>query len=140
MTIELRLPAAADAAIRTHGEQTFPDECCGALLGPRQGDIVEAFALPNEHQGERRRRFLLGPTEYRMAEKRATESGLELLGFYHSHPDHPAIPSQFDLDHAWPNMSYVIISVKQGKPDEMRSWRLKADRSGYDEEMIRLNL
>jgi len=123
-------------AIRAHGASTYPDECCGALLGPKQGAIIAAYALPNEHAGERRRRFLIGPDEYRMAEKRASETGQELLGFYHSHPDHPAVPSAFDLEHAWPNLSYIIVSVKKGSPDEMRSWRLKADRSGYDEESV----
>ena len=132
----LGLPAAALAAIRAHGAQTYPDECCGALLGPGAGDVREAFPLPNETSGERRRRFLIGPDEYRAAERRAAETALDLLGFYHSHPDHPAIPSQFDLDHAWPNLSYVIVSVKRGQPDEVRSWRLKDDRSGYDEESI----
>jgi proteasome lid subunit RPN8/RPN11 len=122
--------------IRAHGASTYPDECCGALLGPKQGDIVEAYRLPNEHDGEQRRRFLIGPNEYRLAEKRADETGQQLLGFYHSHPDHPAVPSAFDLEHAWPNMSYIIVSVKKGSPDEMRSWRLKADRSGYDEESL----
>jgi cysteine synthase B len=134
--LSLKLPSAALAVIRGHGTETYPDECCGALLGPRQGDVVEAFALPNETSGERRRRFLIGPDEYRQAERRATEIGQQLLGFYHSHPDHPAVPSAFDLEHAWPNLSYVIVSVKKGRPDELRSWRLKADRSGYDEEMI----
>ena len=136
MSLILKLPAAASAAIQAHGADTYPDECCGALLGPRQGEVAEAFALPNEHQGERRRRFLVGPDDYRAAERRAVETGYELLGFYHSHPDHPALPSQFDLDHAWPNMSYVIVSVRQGTAAEMRSWRLLADRSGYDEEEI----
>ena len=70
------------------------------------------------------------------AEKRATETGLQLLGFYHSHPDHPAEPSAFDLDHAWPNLSYLIISVRQGQPKEARSWRLKADRSAFEEEFV----
>jgi len=132
----LQVPDAAIEAIRAHGAQTYPDECCGALLGPRQGEIVEAFALPNETSGERRRRFLIGPEEYRAAERRATETAQELLGFYHSHPDHPAIPSTFDLEHAWPNLSYIIVSVKKGTAAEMRSWRLKTDRSGYDEEQI----
>jgi cysteine synthase B len=132
----LRLGAGTADAMRAHGADTYPDECCGALLGPGSGDVAEAFALPNEHGGERRRRFLIGPDEYRLAEKRAAESGRELLGFYHSHPDHPAVPSAFDLEHAWPNLSYIIVSVKNGTPDEMRSWRLKADRSGYDEEAM----
>ena len=64
------------------------------------------------------------------------EQGAELLGFYHSHPDHPAEPSQYDLDHAWPVFSYVIVSVRAGKPGEMRSWRLRDDRSQFDEEDI----
>jgi proteasome lid subunit RPN8/RPN11 len=134
--LSLRLQAAALKAIREHGIETYPDECCGALLGPRQGEIVEAFALPNETSGERRRRFLIGPDEYRAAERRATETGQQLLGFYHSHPDHPAVPSAFDLEHAWPNLSYIIVSVKKGQADELRSWRLKGDRSGYEEEQI----
>ena len=134
---ELRMAPDALPAIRTHGASTYPDECCGALLGPRQGEVAEAFALPNEHAGERRRRFLIGPDDYRAAERRATDTGRELVGFYHSHPDHPAVPSQFDLDHAWPNLSYVIVSVRQGQPEELRSWRLKTDRSGYDEEHVR---
>ena len=62
--------------------------------------------------------------------------GLQLLGFYHSHPDHPAEPSQFDLDHAWPNLSYLIVSVRQGQPKEARSWRLKIDRSAFEEEFV----
>jgi len=133
----LRLPAGAVRAIGAHGEETYPDECCGALLGPMAGEVTEAFALPNETKGERRRRFLVGPEEYRAAERRATETGTELLGFYHSHPDHPAMPSAFDLEHAWPNLSYVIVSIKKARAAELRSWRLKADRSGYDEELVR---
>ena len=63
-------------------------------------------------------------------------AGLTLVGFYHSHPDHPAEPSAFDLEHAWHNLSYVITSVLDGRPDRTRSWRLRADRSGFDEETI----
>ena len=85
---------------------------------------------------ERRRRFLIGPDDYRRAEARAAERGLDIVGFYHSHPDHPAEPSAFDLAHAWPNLSYAIVSIRGGVPREMRSWRLRADRSGYDEESI----
>jgi len=135
--LSLHVPADAVAAIAAHGAKTYPEECCGALLGPRQGVISEAFPLDNETSAERRRRFLIGPEEYRSAERRATETGRELLGFYHSHPDHPAIPSAFDLEHAWPNLSYLIISVLKGQPAESRSWRLRIDRSGYDEELIK---
>jgi S-sulfo-L-cysteine synthase (O-acetyl-L-serine-dependent) len=134
--VHLRIDETQMMAIRRHAARIYPDECCGALLGPNPGEVAEAYALDNTFPDVQRRRFLVGPDEYRRAEARATETGLTLLGFYHSHPDHPAEPSQFDLDHAWPNMSYVIISVRQGQPKEARSWRLKADRSAFAEEFI----
>ena len=132
----LHLPAAALVEIHHHVAKGYPDESCGALIGPKQGEVVEAFPLTNTTSLERRRRFLVGPEEYRVAERRASDTGQQLLGFYHSHPDHPAVPSAFDLEHAWPNLSYLIVSVSKGQPAESRSWRLKADRSGYDEEQI----
>jgi cysteine synthase B len=134
--MHLAMSDATMTAIRRHAARIYPNECCGALLGPKTGEVAEAYVLDNTFPDTQRRRFLVGPDEYRRAEARATETGLTLLGFYHSHPDHPAEPSQFDLDHAWPNMSYLIISVRQGQPKEARSWRLKADRSGYDEEFV----
>jgi proteasome lid subunit RPN8/RPN11 len=73
------------------------------------------------------------PSDYRLAEKQAGELGGELLGFYHSHPDHPARPSQFDLDHAWPNFAYVIVSVASGSARDMTVWYLKEDRSIFEE-------
>ena len=129
------LAESAIAAVRDHGSETYPNECCGALIG-RDGRASEAFALPNTTEEGPRRRFLVRPNDYRAAEARAMEQGAELLGFYHSHPDHPAEPSQYDLDHAWPVFSYVIVSVRAGKPGEMRSWRLRDDRSQFDEEDI----
>ena len=132
----LKVPESALIAIRRHGEREYADECCGALIGPRSGEVAEAFALSNTTDGERRRRFLVGPREYRDAEARAAATGQELLGFYHSHPDHPAVPSGFDLEHAWPNLSYLIVSVRNGRAAEARSWRLRADRSGYEEEQL----
>ncbi|HEX9365624.1 MAG TPA: pyridoxal-phosphate dependent enzyme [Vicinamibacterales bacterium] len=132
----LRLPVEARAEIRAHGVATYPDECCGVLLGPRDGLVSDTWRLDNNTDLERRRRFLIGPDDYRRAEGRASARGLEIVGFYHSHPDHPAEPSAFDLAHAWPNLSYVIVSIRGGVPREMRSWRLRADRSGYDEESI----
>jgi proteasome lid subunit RPN8/RPN11 len=129
----IALTAAVDAAIRAHGRETFPHECCGAMLG-RDGTVSEAFALPNTTEEGPRRRFLVRPDDYRTAEKRARDAGLDLLGFYHSHPDHPARPSQYDLDHAWPFFSYVIVSVMAGEDTLLTSWRLKDDRSAFDEE------
>ena len=131
----ITLTSGVDAAIRAHGRETFPHECCGAMLG-NDGVVREAHALPNMTDEGPRRRFLVRPDDYRVAEKRAREAGLDLLGFYHSHPDHPAQPSQYDLDHAWPSFSYVIVSVMSGEDKLLTSWRLKADRSAFDEETV----
>ncbi|MEO8680248.1 MAG: M67 family metallopeptidase [Vicinamibacterales bacterium] len=131
----LRLAATVDAAIRAHGREAFPHECCGALLG-RDGVVQQAHALPNTTEEGPRRRFLVRPDDYRVAEQQARAAGLDLLGFYHSHPDHPARPSQYDLDHAWPSFSYVIVSVMSGADRLLTSWRLKDDRSVFDEESV----
>ena len=133
----LTLDATADAAIRSHGREAFPHECCGALLG-RDGRVEEAFALPNTTEEGPRRRFLVRPADYRSAEQRGRDKGLALLGFYHSHPDHPARPSQYDLEHAWPSFSYVIVSVMAGEDGPLTSWRLKDDRSSFDEEDVHI--
>jgi proteasome lid subunit RPN8/RPN11 len=131
----LRLNKQVDGAIRAHGQETYPNECCGALIG-RDGVVDETLALPNMTDEGPRRRFRVTPNDYRAAEKRAGEAGAELLGFYHSHPDHPARPSQYDLDHAWPFFSYVIVSVREGVSGDMTSWRLREDRSAFDEEQL----
>ena len=130
------LTKAVDAAIREHGRQTFPHECCGAMLG-RDGAVLEAHALANTTEEGPRRRFLVRPDDYRAAEQRARAAGLDLLGFYHSHPDHPARPSQYDLDHAWPSFSYVIVSVMAGADKDLTSWRLKDDRTAFEEEAVK---
>ena len=122
-----------DIALRQHAADAYPDECCGALIG--RGDrVIEAFPLSNAQAENRTRRFLIGPEMDRRAEARADELSATLLGFYHSHPDHPAVPSSFDLEHAWPNLLYAIVSVRDGQTRELRAWRLKADRSGFTEQ------
>jgi len=118
--MSLSLGEGVDAAIRAHGVETYPNECCGALIG-RDGIVTATYALPNTTEEGPRRRFLVRPTDYREADKSASEAGGELLGFYHSHPDHPARPSQYDLDHAWPFFSYVIVSVREGVSEDMTS-------------------
>jgi proteasome lid subunit RPN8/RPN11 len=139
----LTIGAEIDRAIRTHGEATYPHECCGALVG-RGGRATGVVALPNTTEEGPRRRFLVRPSDYRAAERRAAELGAELLGFYHSHPDHPARPSQYDLDHAWPTFAYIIVSVVGPKDDlsrqsgdaaagDMTVWFLKDDRSSFEE-------
>jgi proteasome lid subunit RPN8/RPN11 len=133
----LALTRSTFDAIRAHGRATYPNECCGALLG-RDGEITATHALPNTTDEGPRRRFLVRPDDYREAERQATTRQLDLLGFYHSHPDHPARPSQFDLDHAWPSFSYIIVSVIGGEPGAMTSWRLREDRSAFEEEALDL--
>jgi len=131
----LMLQSEADMDIRRHGRESYPEECCGALIG-LDGSVVEAMRLPNLMGEEARRHFLVGPVEYQVAEKRATEMGGKLMGFYHSHPDHPARPSQNDLEQAWPTFLYVILAVQDGKPGTMTSWRLREDRSAFDEQTV----
>jgi proteasome lid subunit RPN8/RPN11 len=133
--VAITLSTAIVDAINAHGRETYPNECCGALIG-RDGVVTETLALPNTTEEGPRRRFLVRPGDYRAAEVQAGQAGQELLGFYHSHPDHPARPSQYDLDHAWPFFSYVIVSIVSGQPVDLRSWRLREDRSQFDEEAI----
>ena len=128
----LTIAPSIDYAIRTHGQETYPHECCGALVG-RDGHVSGVVALPNTTEEGPRRRFLVRPSDYREAERRATELGAELLGFYHSHPDHPARPSQYDLDHAWPTFAYIIVAVAEGLSKDMTVWFLKDDRSSFEE-------
>jgi cysteine synthase B len=123
--------------IRADGVRTYPHETCGAMFGRTDGSVDEVLPLDNVSTEERRRRYLIGPAEYRTAEQHADAQGQRLIGFYHSHPDHPAQPSTTDLEQAWPNLSYVIVSIRQGQPAELRSWRLRGDRSQFDEETVR---
>ena len=128
----LPLEADAEQEIRRHGAETYPNECCGALIADG-GRIVEAFRLPNTTAEGPRRRFMIGPQDYRLAEARASERQGTLAGFYHSHPDHPARPSATDLAQAWPNLTYIIVAVREGTPEDLKSWRLLEDRSGFEE-------
>ncbi|HZB24578.1 MAG TPA: M67 family metallopeptidase [Vicinamibacterales bacterium] len=128
----MSVAARAGEVIRRHAADDFPDECCGALIEVG-GEIVEAHPLRNTTGGGAARRFRIGPDGYREAETAARQRNGVLAGFYHSHPNEPARPSQYDLDHAWPNFIYVIISVNAGEPGDVTVWRLRDDRSGFDE-------
>ena len=141
----LRISAEIAQQIRNHGAETYPHECCGALLGRDAVDgaasaggvqlplreVVALYPLINRRDDSPRNRFAVTPEDVRDAEKSAQEKKLDIVGWYHSHPDHPAKPSQYDREHAWPWYSYVIVSVANGKPAEMTSWRLSDDRSDY---------
>ncbi|HET9015933.1 MAG TPA: M67 family metallopeptidase [Thermomicrobiaceae bacterium] len=140
-TVFLVLPEDVHTAIVGHGEASYPDECCGILLGAADGAArrVER-ALPIENRweaAERGNRFLIGPEDVLRAERTARREGLDVLGFYHSHPDDVARPSGFDRDHAWPWYTYLIASVRAGRCVDLAGWELRADRSGYDAVRIR---
>lgn len=136
----LELAEAAREAILAEGRLRYPEECCGGLLGriesPRERVVVRAVPVWNEQEDQRERRYLVGPREVMRLEDEAEREGLELLGFFHSHPDHPAQPSETDRQLAWPWYSYIILSVKQGEPGRLRSWRLVDDRSTFEEEVV----
>ncbi len=126
--------------IKRHGEQTYPDECGGLLLGGLENDlrvICEVLPLENIRKDSRHNRVELDPLDYARAEREAAKRGLGVWGYYHSHPNHPAVPSGFDLEHApFTEWSYLIVSVRDGKAQDVRAWTLREDRSQFDEDEI----
>ena len=135
----LHLTPEHDDAIRAHAVRDYPHECCGFLVGKSEGDTVTvARVVPaaNTRDDSPRNRFEIDPGELVKTDRAARAEGLGVVGFYHSHPDAPAQPSEFDREHAWPGYCYVIVSVRQGFPREMRDWLLRDDRSGFDEDPI----
>jgi proteasome lid subunit RPN8/RPN11 len=135
----LKLSEDLAERIRAHAAQSYPYECCGALLGTDGGegrDVRDLVTLENQRQDSPRNRFLVQPKDVLVVEKVARERGLDVIGWYHSHPDAPARPSEFDREHAWPWYSYLIISVEAAQPRRMASWRLTDDRARFDAEEI----
>jgi proteasome lid subunit RPN8/RPN11 len=127
-------------AIKKHAESTYPYECCGLLLGQLvNGDktLQETYAAANAKEAENQHnRYLIPPQTVLEAEKYARSKKLEIIGFYHSHPEAEARPSRFDLDHAWPFYSYIIVSVKDRMAKDLNSFRMADDRAGFDPEPI----
>jgi proteasome lid subunit RPN8/RPN11 len=125
--------------IRKHGEQSYPYECCGFLLGNGDGPtnvLAEVYAAVNERQESRETRYLITPQQYKRADDYARSRGLGVIGYYHSHPDHPAAPSNYDLDHScWPGESYIIVAVEQGKAAALNSFT-KPDYTQFVQEEI----
>ncbi len=128
MTARLRLPRSCEAAIRTHGEGAYPHEACGILLGrtlPDGAAVVEARRARNLNTERARDRYDLDPADQLRAEEAASRAGLEVVGFYHTHPDHPARASQTDANLAWPGYHYVICAVAQGRSSDLRAWTFR---------------
>jgi proteasome lid subunit RPN8/RPN11 len=131
--------------IAAHGERDYPYECCGLLLGSFADGAVKAIAeiypISNAREEQaKRNRFLIRPEELMRGERYAETKGLDVVGFYHSHPDEPAVPSQYDLEHAWPLYSYIVVSVSADAAQDLRSWEMEADRSRFVEEEISVDL
>jgi len=117
---------------------TFPDECCGFLFGTEKGNdryISDIQIVNNSKEGDKKRRFEISAKDYLKAEQYAEENDLQLLGVYHSHPNHPAIPSEHDRVAAQPWFSYVIVSILEKKLGLIRSWRLNEEQH-FEEEKI----
>ncbi len=137
--MSLIIPQRVMAQIQAHLEAAYPDEGAGLMLGvdgdPRRVDYV--ITLPNSREPEaRRNRYLITPQDMLVAEVEALNRGLEVLGVFHSHPDHPSEPSEYDREFALPYYSYLIVSIREGKPATSQVWRLSEDRSRFEEEAL----
>ena len=131
------------AAMRRHAEADYPHEACGLIGGHGDGSAgaerkiaVQLVPLSNARRDTPRTRSLIAPEAFRRAEARLARDGLEVVGVYHSHPDHPPVPSAFDREHAWPWLSYVIVGVARGGAQDTRSWTLADDRRAFSEEPL----
>ena len=127
--------------ISKHGERDYPYEACGLLIGKfadgNAKTVHEAFPISNaREESAKRNRFFITPDELLRGERYAREKKLDVIGFYHSHPEAPAVPSQYDLEHAWPTYSYIIVSVKSGQAGDLFSYEQSEDRSKFEKEEI----
>jgi proteasome lid subunit RPN8/RPN11 len=137
--VSLRIGAKTLAHMHAELGLAYPEEGCGVLLGrdvDAAREVLRAVALVNTLDDAKHRRYTISPDQFLAAERSAREAGLDVVGFFHSHPDHPARPSAFDLEHAWPWYSYVIVSVAHGRAADTTSWRLRDDRAAFEPETI----
>ena len=120
--VGVRLRPEVLDAIRREAARAYPHEGCGALLGAQAFEVSEQLALPNRERESPRVRFTVSPRDYLATEAEADARGLSLLGFWHSHPDHPAKPSATDRAYAWPGLLTLVIAVERGEPGELTAW------------------
>jgi len=127
----VRLAAQAEAAIRREAARAYPHEGCGALVGPAEGEVSETLPLANRESASPRTRFTVAPLDYLAAEEGAEARGLRLLGFWHSHPDHPARPSATDRQYAWPGLLTLVIAVERGEPRDLTAWDVSGPEAPF---------
>lgn len=132
----LRIASRLLEQMKKHASLSYPDECCGFLLGGEEGEVQEVIESRNMFEGPRERRYFISPEQMRDAEKHASERSLFVTGIYHSHPDAPAEPSSFDLENAWPWFRYLILSARASGVVDVSGWLLRDDRSGFNREEI----
>jgi len=115
--------------VQTRGEGAYPKEGCGIFLGTVDGDadVVDVRLATNLRQDRARDRYIMDPKDILLAEREAEARGLEVVGFWHTHPDHPARPSQYDADHAWPDYVYVIMAIEGGRMADVTGWVLESE-------------
>ena len=138
----IELPASVMDGIRRHGAETYPEECCGGLLGERRDGairVLRAERVENRRAEQRSRRYTIDPLDYLRLERLAEQTGLTVVGIYHSHPDHPAVPSEFDREHALPNFHYLIVAVEGGRAGDFACWVLNEDREAFERAPHRLD-
>ena len=125
--------------IREHGRRAYPHECCGLLLGKADHSRKSAVKLrpvANAREDSPQNRYLISAGDWLAVDRETREEGLDIIGVYHSHPDHPSRPSEFDREHAFPWYSYIIVSVAGGEAEALNSWILREDRSEFDPEEV----
>ena len=128
--------------IEQHGAEAYPNECCGMLLGQEKDGrkiIVDILPLKNARDDSPRNRFLILPEDFIRGDQEAKSRGLDILGFYHSHPDHFAQPSEYDRQHAWPWYTYLILGVNGGVPGALTGWLLSQDGGQFLQEELRVS-
>lgn len=135
--MSISLPAAELDRLNSHAAEGYPHEVVGILAGDRSsGRVATIRPLRNERSDSARNRYKVSGLVLMREEQALEAEGHDILGYYHSHPDHPAKYSDFDRDHALPNLSYVIVSVLEGETADLQSWRLRDDRSAMDAEDV----
>ncbi|MBG7609972.1 MAG: M67 family metallopeptidase [Anaerolineae bacterium] len=138
----IEIPSQILDQIHDHGESTYPEEGAGLLLGKEDGNlrVVSAILILSNarEEGARHNRYMLSPQDLFHAELEADRLGVDVIGVFHSHPDHPNLPSEFDRHNAVPWYSYIITSVDNGCSIESRSWRMVDDREQFEEEKIKI--
>lgn len=134
----LRIPSSELAKMKDHAAETYPEECCGFLIGvaDEDKDVRQVRRAQNVHRGAKQIRYTIDPREQMHVERELDGTGLQIVGFYHTHPDHPAKPSLYDRDHAWPLYSYLILSIFDANVVDMRSWVLDEDQRVFEEERL----